>query len=70
MKQRSQKIEGKKISFRVLEVEGIYGKFPLEDIVCREVSKKELKTLLPKGAIIKVRKKNNGEGWECVRLPE
>lgn len=64
------KIEGKKISFRALEAEGIYGKFSLEDIVCREVSKKELKTLLPKGAIIKVRKKDNGEGWECVGLPE
>ena len=66
------KVEGKNIRFLIPEAEGNSGKFRLEDIVCREVSKKELKTLLPKGAKIEVRKKGPEEdsGWECVKLPE
>ena len=66
------KIEGKNIRFRALEIENIYGKFSIEDIICREVSRKELKTLLSKGDVIEVRKKekDKGEGWVCVKLPE
>ena len=66
------KIEGKNIRFRALDIENIYGKFSIEDIICREVSRKELKTLLSKGDVIEVRKKekDKGEGWVCVKLPE
>ena len=71
-KAKVTKVEGKKISFLIPEGKGIYGKFQVEDIVCREVSKKELKTLLPNGAKIEVQKKGPEEdsGWECVKLPE
>ena len=68
------RVDGKKISFAILDqnARGNFGKFQVEDIVCREVSKKELKTLLPKGAKIEVRRKGPeaDSGWECVKLPD
>ncbi len=65
------KTEGKKIHFRVLDLEGCYGKMSIEDVLCRTITKKELKTVFPVETHIKVQKNKGEDGkdiWKCVEI--
>ncbi len=63
------RVEGKTVKCKTLD--GQYIKFTHEDILCQEVTKKELKNIMTKGKLIQVRcegKNNSVSHWVCINF--